>query len=678
MKDVGVMIENAEQLEAVKSQDKRILVLAGAGSGKTKTLIDKIKFYINEKRIAPKNILTITFTRDAIHEIQDRLIEYADKTNQYKAELTPVNQYSIRKKYINQNSILKNLTVRTFHSLCFSILKENGAGYYDNRFRLLQDKTESFRIDDSIDISPASESIDSLLRKSIISACQNDALFSQKLEQYLIENYFEKQVKDLRDNKQYNNKQYRCFNGAIVKSKSEQKIIDWFHCKGYEVEYEPLEIGSSFKFKPDIKLSTKEFYIEHKSDLSANLTAKLKALKDAGKPVFVTHEEWMQDSDKIETELMSILRNVLDGNYTANFSKEFDNKFRFLNNELKTFFKEIKQAYDLAKSQNLKVSDIDNVESELFKHKRIKIFYELFPVVWNHYEMLKRKNSVIDFNDLLSLVLDLFDRDESIRAYYREKYKCILVDEFQDVNPAQVQLVKYLFSESTDLFCVGDDWQSIYGFRGSDVNYIINFSHHFPESKVVKLKYNFRSSENIVRVGNEVIRNNKNKIEKEVLSLKKSDQKVILFKSNSEFDTLGFIQEKITHHLGLEKGLVSKDIMILGRRRDHFAPLQEPLKNTGVRFSTIHKAKGLEAKIVFVTGLKHGPGGFPDTWLSDSIYQVLKKTDKDILLEEERRLFYVAVTRAKDYLYLISENGNQSQFIDELPDSFVDEVVPFF
>ncbi len=106
--------------------------------------------------------------------------------------------------------------------------------------------------------------------------------------------------------------------------------------------------------------------------------------------------------------------------------------------------------------------------------------------------------------------------------------------------------------------------------------------------------------------------------------------------------------------------------------------IKESLESLQIRFSTIHKAKGLEAKIVFITGLKHGSGGFPDTWLSDSIYQVLKKTNKDILLEEERRLFYVAVTRAKDCLYLLSENGNQSQFIDELPDTFVDEIVPLF
>ena len=151
------MIENAEQQEAIKSTNPRILVLAGAGSGKTHTLIDKIKFYINERKVAPKNILVITFTRDAIHEIQDRLIEHTDKNNQYKIELNSRNNHDVRRKYIEKNSVLKNLTVRTFHSLCYTILKNDGAGFYDNRFRLLTDSGESFRVDDSIDIPPSKE-----------------------------------------------------------------------------------------------------------------------------------------------------------------------------------------------------------------------------------------------------------------------------------------------------------------------------------------------------------------------------------------------------------------------------------------------------------------------------------------------------------------------------------------
>ena len=436
------MIENAEQQQAINCKDKRILVLAGAGSGKTKTLIDKIKFYINSKKINPKNILAITFMRDAVHEIKDRLIEYSDKSKSYQTDLQN-SGYSemIRKNYIDKNSVLKSLTIRTFHSLCYTILKENGASFFDNQFKLLRDDQMAFKIEDANNTSM--ESVNSLFRKSVISACEHEELFMINLEQYLIENYFDKKTKGLRDPKEYSNLlNYICCDGTIVKSKSEQRIVDWFISKGYAIEYEPLEVSSSFKFKPDFKLSTKEFYIEHKSSLSVQLNDKLKALKEAGKPVFVTEEDWMHDSKKIENELMSILRNVYDGNYTANFSKEFDNRFRFLEKELSTFFKEVKQAYELAKSQNIEYEDISNLKSDLFKHRRIKKFYELLPVVWKYYESLKKKNSVLDYNDLISLTIRLFEQNEKIKNYYQDKFKCILVDEFQDVDPVQVAVHK--------------------------------------------------------------------------------------------------------------------------------------------------------------------------------------------------------------------------------------------
>jgi DNA helicase IV len=161
-----------------------------------------------------------------------------------------------------------------------------------------------------------------------------------------------------------------------------------------------------------------------------------------------------------------------------------------------------------------------------------------------------------------------------------------------------------------------------------------------------------------------------------VLALKKSEQKVILYKSNTDLDTIGFIQQQLSSHF--ENGIKPSEVLILGRRRDHYNGIQSALRMNGVRFETIHGSKGLEAKVVFITGLRHGNGGFPDTWLEDSIYQVLKKSDKNLLLEEERRLFYVAITRAKDFLYLLTDNGLESQFIQELPEAFIDEEVAQF
>jgi ATP-dependent exoDNAse (exonuclease V) beta subunit len=103
-----------------------------------------------------------------------------------------------------------------------------------------------------------------------------------------------------------------------------------------------------------------------------------------------------------------------------------------------------------------------------------------------------------------------------------------------------------------------------------------------------------------------------------------------------------------------------------------YSPYFFRFKNEGVRVQskTIHAAKGLEAKVVFIIGLTEGNGGFPDIWLEDRIFQVIKKANHDLLMEEERRLFYVAITRAKDKLFLITEKGNESSFLKEIPETF--------
>jgi ATP-dependent exoDNAse (exonuclease V) beta subunit len=103
-----------------------------------------------------------------------------------------------------------------------------------------------------------------------------------------------------------------------------------------------------------------------------------------------------------------------------------------------------------------------------------------------------------------------------------------------------------------------------------------------------------------------------------------------------------------------------------------FSPYLFRFRTEGIKIQakTIHAAKGLEAKVVFIIGLTEGNGGFPDIWLEDRIFQVIKKANHDLLLEEERRLFYVAITRAKDKLFLITEKGNESSFLKEIPETF--------
>ena len=143
---------------------------------------------------------------------------------------------------------------------------------------------------------------------------------------------------------------------------------------------------------------------------------------------------------------------------------------------------------------------------------------------------------------------------------------------------------------------------------------------------------------------------NNNEIEKELSASKKSESKIVVFSGNDEDENINFCIDKVRELI--DNGLRNEDILFLYRRSKMYTPYYEAFKSEGIQVSgkTIHSAKGLEAKVVFIIGLTEGSGGFPDISLEDRIFQVIKKANHDLLLEEERRLFYVDLTRAKDKL----------------------------
>jgi DNA helicase-4 len=189
---------------------------------------------------------------------------------------------------------------------------------------------------------------------------------------------------------------------------------------------------------------------------------------------------------------------------------------------------------------------------------------------------------------------------------------------------------------------------------------------------------NYRSTENIVGASNEVIKHNKFKVDKNVQSNKKSSSKIHIYSGKNEAENIEYVLDQVNKLK--EKGYAKEDILFLYRRSKMYSPYFERFKQERVFVSgkTIHASKGLEAKAVFIIGLTEGSGGFPDIWMEDRIYQVIKESNHDLLLEEERRLFYVAITRAKDDLFLITEKGNESSFLKEIPDDFTFKTsIPF-
>lgn len=664
---------NEKQKEAVCSEERRLLVLAGAGSGKTRTLLQKLIYLIEEKEVSPANILAITFTKNSANEMIDRLILSAEKSGQYEKILSDKSiskAETDRLRFIYQKKFkwIDSLTVKTFHSFCYHMIRNFGVNEFDNKFRIIGDEKRSEDDDLSRHIAP--ETVFEVLHKILIDFC-DDTDFLLKLKRYVLDYIIDK-IHLVNSSSHFisqNGKFFKTLDGTKVRSKSEQFIADWFYRHSIRYEYEPVLNIKDFRFRPDFFIPDANLYIEHVSDRSFSMVNKEQQFKKGNFLFVKTFDGMTKDSALMNHTLDMIVRNRLPSNYHQSVSLTFKEEFSGYHEDIKDFVTQIMRITDMIKVENVSLEKVlKNAGKD--PHERIRHFYELAIPVVNKYNEYCINKSFLDFNDLIIRSASLLKNHKDIARKFREKYQYILVDEFQDVNNLQVELVKLLLTEQTQLFCVGDDWQSIYGFRGSSVSYIIDFEKHFPESKIIKLNLNYRSTQNIVGASNEVIKHNKYKIEKDLFASKKSEHKIVVFAGNNETENVQFCVDKVTELM--QEGLGREDILFLYRRSKMYAPYFNRFRSEGlwVQPRTIHSAKGLEAKVVFIIGLSEGYGGFPDIWLEDRIFQVIKKANHDLLLEEERRLFYVAITRAKEKLFLITEKGNESSFLKEVPDTY--------
>lgn len=664
---------NDKQREAVISENKRLLVLAGAGSGKTKTLLQKLIYLIEEKGVSPSKILAITFTKNATNEMLDRLIISADSTGEYEKQLFDKRRTKIEKdkeRFLQQkkHKWIDGLTVKTFHSFCYSVLRNDGVNEFDNKFRIIGDEKKDEEDELSKHVAP--ETVFEVFHKILIENCENTE-YLLKLKRYILDYIVDKIHLKKDDNNFFSKdgKHFTTLDGTKVRSKSEQFIADWFYRHSIKYEYEPELNVKDFSFHPDFFVPEANLYLEHISDISYPTKAKEEQFQKGKLLLVKTFDSMTKDSALFNHTLNKVIKNRLPSDYQKSTCLNYREEFNHYHSDVKDFIQQVIRVTDMIKVENI---SIDTVLQNAIKdqHERIRNFYELaIPIVKGFIDYCTNK-SYLDFNDLISKSTSLFLHHDDVIQKYRNKFEYILVDEFQDVNNLQVELIKLLLTNKTQLFCVGDDWQSIYGFRGSNVNYIVEFEKHFDNAEIIKLNLNYRSTQNIVGASNEVIKHNKFKVDKDVQASKMSEHKIVVFSGNNLEENIQFCSEKVNELL--KDGINNDEILFLYRRNKMFSPYFNFFKGEGTRVQgkTIHASKGLEAKVVFIIGLTEGNGGFPDIWLEDRIFQIIKKANHDVLMEEERRLFYVAITRAKDKLFLITEKGNESSFLKEIPDVF--------
>ncbi|CNG57453.1 DNA helicase IV [Yersinia intermedia] len=305
-------------------------------------------------------------------------------------------------------------------------------------------------------------------------------------------------------------------------------------------------------------------------------------------------------------------------------------------------------------SQAEMIEQADEEVRDLFQ-KRIRLMAPLLKA----WKTALKEEGAVDFSGLIHQAVNLLDKGRFVSPW-----KHILVDEFQDISPQRAMLLAALRKQNkqTCLFAVGDDWQAIYRFSGAQLSLTTAFSQHFGEGAECALDTTYRFNDRIGEIANRFIQQNPHQLKKPLNSLSKGNKKSVIILPDQQLETL----------LDKLSGFVKDDerILILARYH-HLRP--EILQKAATRwpkltidFMTIHASKGQQADYVIVAGLHEGNDGFPAVARESILEDVLLPAPEDFPDAEERRLLYVAITRAKHQVWLLQDTAKPSIFVEQL------------
>lgn len=318
--------------------------------------------------------------------------------------------------------------------------------------------------------------------------------------------------------------------------------------------------------------------------------------------------------------------------------------------------------------------DINNFKKYLKRNKYIfsykkqyknKCFLIIMFDIYRVYLNELNSSYTIDFDMMINLATKI------IKKYGMKRYyKYIIIDEFQDTSMIRYELIKTIENEcDSKILCVGDDFQSIYKFSGCSLDLFVNFRKYFKDSKIMYMNKTYRNSFDLVKVAYSFIIKNPYQLSKKIISSKRIFKpiKLIYFtKSNCEYKFLRLLDKLF------DEG--KKEILVLGRCNHDINNVYKGkmendyliYKDMKIRYLTVHTSKGLEYENVIVLNLVDDVLGFPNKMEDDEILKLFFKNKEKYLYAEERRLFYVALTRTKNYVYLMTMKNNESIFVHEI------------
>lgn len=300
---------------------------------------------------------------------------------------------------------------------------------------------------------------------------------------------------------------------------------------------------------------------------------------------------------------------------------------------------------------------------------QISLFLNVIFNAYKYYTNHNKINHILDFNDIINEAIEKLKREEFT------KYKYVIIDEFQDISKNRLEIIKYLSKYKTNIIACGDDWQAIFGFAGSDVNLFINFPKIIKNCEILKITNTYRNSKQLIDISGNFIMKNNHQLKKELMSKRCLDKPIIINFFDEKNNISKLIYDII---LNIFNKNSNSNILILGRykfsinkiidkeyfdiKNNHLICLKKAINIT---FLTAHSSKGLTFDEVIILDMDDNIYGFPSQ-ITDNLELTILKNKDNFYLEEERRLFYVALTRTRGHNYLFSSIDKASPYIFEL------------
>ena len=648
-----------QQRRSIVSEEDNCLVVSSAGSGKTSSIVGKVRYLIDIKHINPQNILLISYTNKAAAELTERMG-------------------------------IAGLRGYTFHKLAIDIIgKATGQkpSICDNTDALFVKIYHKLLEEEDFKKSIVEYFVDYQVQEADWEHRKNER--RQQLSE-LKETRLKAQIPDM-DGK-----------AIYVRSEQEQKICFALSSLGVKFRYEepyehPLADEMHSQYKPDFSIyfeqdgKTKRIYLEHFGVDEHGLVPTWFA-KDKG----ITYEEanqkyndgitWKKAAhEKFGTVLLTTSSadfHYSDIRHTLKASLEkvgvpvqektdaelYDMVLPPNSKQEKAFIRLVVTFVTLIKSSCKSIQEILKQAKNVGDERSIFIIKRIFQPVYERYiEELKNSNQ-IDFTDAILQAMEICHSSHPV------KYEYIIVDEFQDISVDRYNFLKVLREGNppAKLYCVGDDWQSIYRFSGSDMVLFNQFPDYFGSTEINRIETTYRFGEPLVSLSSQFIQRNKAQIKKDIHPFNpqtKTELQFCAYERRDYCNTIGQLVASIP---------ADKSIFLLGRYSfdDYYLSFQYKSVKEGnrfyyfigarkIEFLTVHKSKGLEADYVVILQCNKDTYGFPSMISDDPVLNYVLTESDQYPFGEERRLFYVAITRAKIKTYILYDKRFPSVFVDE-------------